>query len=88
MDKDYRMREGKPEAKNSRSCRCITEHRESHNHSMCMTMGDKVHWWSHKHIDVHTKDMINKLRENNVKLSGLSQPNSQSILGHRSWLCS
>lgn len=50
---------GKPEAENSRSCRCecpilirllracdnswyITEHRESHNHSMSLTMGEKV----------------------------------------------
>lgn len=66
---------GKPDAENSRSCRCkcpaltrllcasdnswyITEHRASHNHSMSLTMGEKVHWPSHKHIDVYTKDLI------------------------------
>lgn len=76
---------GKPEAENSRSCRCecpalvrllraadnswyITEHREEHNHSMSLTMGEKVHWPSHKHIDVYTKDLISQLRENNVNL--------------------
>lgn len=32
----------------------ITEHRESHNHSMSWTMGEKVHWPSHTHIDVYT----------------------------------
>lgn len=46
----------------------ITEHRESHNHSMSLTMGEKVHWPSHKHIDVYTKDLIRQLRENNVNL--------------------
>lgn len=85
MDKDYTIREGKPEAENSRSCRCecpaliqvlwasdsswyITEHRGSHNHSMSLTMGEKVHWSSHKHIDVYTKDLIKPPRENNVNL--------------------
>ena len=46
----------------------ITEHRESHNHSMSLTMGEKVHWPSHKHIDVYTKDLIRQLRKNNVNL--------------------
>ncbi|XBI17826.1 hypothetical protein VPH35_059777 [Triticum aestivum] len=46
----------------------ITEHRESHNHSMSLTMGEKVHWPSHKHIDVYTKDLRKQLRENNVNL--------------------
>ncbi|XP_037474908.1 protein FAR1-RELATED SEQUENCE 5-like [Triticum dicoccoides] len=46
----------------------ITEHRASHNHSMSLTMGEKVHWPSHKHIDVYTKDLIKQLRENNVNL--------------------
>lgn len=31
-------------------------------------MGEKVHWPSHKHIDVYTKDLIRQLRENNVNL--------------------
>ncbi|XBI88694.1 hypothetical protein VPH35_026624 [Triticum aestivum] len=46
----------------------ITEHRASHNHSMSLTMGEKVHWPSHKHIDVYTKYLIKQLRENNVNL--------------------
>ncbi|XBI51442.1 hypothetical protein VPH35_033944 [Triticum aestivum] len=46
----------------------IIEHRASHNHSMSLTMGEKVHWPSHKHIDVYTKDLIRQLRENNVNL--------------------
>lgn len=35
---------------------------------MSLTMGEKVHWLSHKHIDVYTKDLIKQLRENNVQL--------------------
>uniref|UniRef100_N1QQF4 Uncharacterized protein n=1 Tax=Aegilops tauschii TaxID=37682 RepID=N1QQF4_AEGTA len=31
-------------------------------------MGEKVHWPSHKQIDVYTKDLIKQLRENNVNL--------------------
>ncbi|XBI74948.1 hypothetical protein VPH35_068390 [Triticum aestivum] len=46
----------------------ITEHRASHNHSMSLTMGEKVHWPSHKHIDIYTKHLIKQLRENNVNL--------------------
>ncbi|XP_044418290.1 protein FAR1-RELATED SEQUENCE 5 isoform X1 [Triticum aestivum] len=46
----------------------ITEHREGHNHSMSLALGEKVHWPSHKHIDVYTKDLIKQLRENNVNL--------------------
>ena len=80
--------QGKPDAENSRSCRCkwpalirvlcasdnswyIIEHRASHNHSMSLTMGEKVHWPSHKHIDVYTKDLIRQLRENNVNLGNV-----------------
>ena len=47
--------------------RYITEHSESHNHSMLLTTGEKVHWPSHKHIYVY-KDLIRQLRENNVNL--------------------
>ena len=46
----------------------ITEHRESPNQSMSLTMGEKVHWPSYKHIDVYTNDLIRQLRENNVNL--------------------
>jgi hypothetical protein len=35
---------------------------------MSLTMGEKVHWPSHKHIDVYTKDLIRQLRENSVNL--------------------
>uniref|UniRef100_A0A453A099 Uncharacterized protein n=1 Tax=Aegilops tauschii subsp. strangulata TaxID=200361 RepID=A0A453A099_AEGTS len=35
---------------------------------MSLTMGEKVHWPSHKQIDVYTKDLIKQLRENNVNL--------------------
>ncbi|XBI69340.1 hypothetical protein VPH35_048417 [Triticum aestivum] len=30
----------------------IAEHRSSHNHSMSLTCGEKVHWPSYKHIDM------------------------------------
>lgn len=46
----------------------ITEHRENHNHSMSVTMGEKVHWPSHKHIDVYTKDLVKQLWQNNINL--------------------
>ncbi|KAM3352799.1 hypothetical protein ACQJBY_024174 [Aegilops geniculata] len=36
------------------------------NHSMSLMMGEKVHWSSHKHIDVYNKNLIKQLRENNV----------------------
>ena len=35
---------------------------------MSLTMGEKVHWPSHKHMDVYTKDLIKQLRENNVNV--------------------
>lgn len=35
---------------------------------MSLTMGEKVHWPSHKHIDIYTKHLIKQLRENNVNL--------------------
>ncbi|XP_037427472.1 protein FAR1-RELATED SEQUENCE 5-like [Triticum dicoccoides] len=45
------------------------EHRSSHNHSMSLTCGEKVHWPSHKHIDVYTKDLLKQLRADNVNLN-------------------
>ena len=45
------------------------EHRSSLNHSMSLTCGEKVHWPSHKHIDVYTKDLVKQLRVNNVNLN-------------------
>uniref|UniRef100_A0A8R7QHP4 FAR1 domain-containing protein n=2 Tax=Triticum urartu TaxID=4572 RepID=A0A8R7QHP4_TRIUA len=47
----------------------IAEHRASHNHSLSLTCGEKVHWPSHKHTDVYTKDLVKQLRENNVNLN-------------------
>ncbi|XBH55181.1 hypothetical protein VPH35_077321 [Triticum aestivum] len=46
----------------------ITEHHEKHNHSMSLTMGEKVHWPSQKRIYLYTKDLVKaeqcKSREN------------------------
>ena len=47
----------------------IGEHRSSHNHSMSLPCGEKVHWPSHKHIDMYTKDLVKQLRGNNVNLN-------------------
>ncbi|XP_037414342.1 protein FAR-RED IMPAIRED RESPONSE 1-like isoform X3 [Triticum dicoccoides] len=47
----------------------IAEHRASHNHSLSLTCGEKVHWPSHKHIDVYTKHLVKQLRANNVNLN-------------------
>lgn len=47
----------------------IAEHRSSHNHTLSLTSGEKVHWPSHKHIDVYTKDLVKQLRANNANLN-------------------
>lgn len=47
----------------------ITEHRVKHNHVMTPNCGEMLHWPSHKHIDVYTKDLVRNLRKNNIKLS-------------------
>ncbi|XP_044447978.1 protein FAR1-RELATED SEQUENCE 11 [Triticum aestivum] len=47
----------------------ITEHRPNHNHSLMQTCGEKVHWPSHKHIDMYTKDLVKQLRQNNVNVT-------------------
>ncbi|KQK05628.2 hypothetical protein BRADI_2g21255v3 [Brachypodium distachyon] len=46
----------------------ICEHRETHNHPLSTTCGEKLHWQSHRHIDRYTKELIKQLRENNVSL--------------------
>ena len=47
----------------------IAKHRSRHNHSLSLTCGEKVHWPSHKHIDVYTKDLVKQLRQNNVNVT-------------------
>ena len=36
---------------------------------MSQTYGQTIHWPSHKHIDVYSKDLVKQLRQNNVNLS-------------------
>lgn len=47
----------------------ITEHRVKHNHVLTPNCGEMLHWPSHKHIDVYTRDLIRNLRKNNINLS-------------------
>uniref|UniRef100_A0A453AJS9 FAR1 domain-containing protein n=1 Tax=Aegilops tauschii subsp. strangulata TaxID=200361 RepID=A0A453AJS9_AEGTS len=47
----------------------IAEHRDGHNHALSQTYGQTIHWPSHKHIDVYSKDLVKQLRQNNVNLS-------------------
>ncbi|XP_037480363.1 uncharacterized protein LOC119357554 [Triticum dicoccoides] len=47
----------------------IAEHRDSHNHSLSLNFGETLHWPSHKHIDVYTRDLVKQLRQNNVNLA-------------------
>lgn len=47
----------------------IAEHRLQHNHSLTPTYGEMVHWPSHKHIDVYTKDLVKQLRQNYINLN-------------------
>lgn len=47
----------------------IAEHREEHNHALSSTYGQTLHWPSHKHIDVYSRDLVKQLRENNVNLA-------------------
>lgn len=47
----------------------IAEHREQHNHSLSPTYGQKIHWPSHKHIDVYNRDLVEQLRQNNMNLA-------------------
>uniref|UniRef100_A0A8R7PN90 Uncharacterized protein n=1 Tax=Triticum urartu TaxID=4572 RepID=A0A8R7PN90_TRIUA len=47
----------------------IAEHQASHNHSLSLTCGEKVHCPLHNHIDIYTKDLVKQLRGNNVNLN-------------------
>lgn len=47
----------------------VTEFRTKHNHTLSKNCGEKLHWQSHRHIDVYTKDLVKQLRENNVSLA-------------------
>lgn len=47
----------------------IAEHRESHNHSLSPNFGETIHWSSHKHFDVYSRDLRKHLRQNNVNLA-------------------
>lgn len=47
----------------------IAKHREQHNHALSSTYGQTLHWPSHKHINVYSRDLVKQLRKNNVNLS-------------------
>lgn len=46
----------------------VAHHRETHNHALSKACADKLSWSSHKHIDKYTRDLVRKLRDNNVDL--------------------
>lgn len=54
----------------------ITEHRVMHTHSFSGSCDERVHWPSHKHIDIHTKNLVRQLRENNLNIGKVN-----SIIG-------
>jgi len=47
----------------------IKEHIAEHNHQLSECFAEKKEWRSHRHIDVHTKQLIKHLRDNNVNLT-------------------
>uniref|UniRef100_A0A8R7U6H4 Protein FAR1-RELATED SEQUENCE n=3 Tax=Triticum urartu TaxID=4572 RepID=A0A8R7U6H4_TRIUA len=47
----------------------IAEHRDGNNHALSQTYGQTIHWPSHKHIDVYSRDLVKQLRQNNVNLA-------------------
>ncbi|XP_037420117.1 protein FAR1-RELATED SEQUENCE 5-like [Triticum dicoccoides] len=47
----------------------ICEYRVSHNHEMLHTYAQKLHFPSHRHIDKYTRELVSRLRQNNVNLS-------------------
>ncbi|KAM3353562.1 hypothetical protein ACQJBY_024615 [Aegilops geniculata] len=47
----------------------IIEHRDTHNHSLSPNFGETLHWPSHKHIDVYTRDLVIQLRQNYLNLA-------------------
>lgn len=44
------------------------KHREKHSHSLSPNRGETIHWPSHKHIELYSKDLLKQLRQNNVNL--------------------
>lgn len=46
----------------------ISEFIPSHNHSLMEKCGEKVYLPSHRHIDIHTRDVVKQLRENNISI--------------------
>jgi hypothetical protein len=46
----------------------VAHHRETHNHALSKACSDKLSFPSHKHIDKYTRDLVRKLRNNNVDL--------------------
>ena len=47
----------------------VAEHRADHNHALSKTCGEELHWKSHRHMDKYTKELVKRLRENNVNIS-------------------
>ncbi|KAM0924869.1 hypothetical protein ACQ4PT_004766 [Festuca glaucescens] len=46
----------------------VAHHKETHNHPLSRACSDKLSSPSHKHIDKYTRDLVRKLRNNNVDL--------------------
>jgi hypothetical protein len=46
----------------------VAHHKETHNHPLSRSCSDKLSSPSHKHIDKYTRDLVRKLRNNNVDL--------------------
>lgn len=49
--------------------RYILQFRGDHNHPLSGTCSENLIWPSHKHLEPYTKDMVCRLRDNNVDLN-------------------
>jgi hypothetical protein len=47
----------------------VAEHRVDHNHALSKTCEENLRWPSHRYIDRYTKELVKRLRENNVNAS-------------------
>ena len=47
----------------------VKEHVADHNYHLSDTFAEKQQWRSHRHIDLHTKQLIKHLRDNNVSMT-------------------
>lgn len=47
----------------------ICECRTPHNHKLLSTYASKLHFPSHRYIDLYTRELVSLLRQNNVNLS-------------------